>query len=84
VTNDTTLPDPLPVQTYIEDGARIAAILLVWGILAAVATFVLGNVGGPGSPFPVVGTWLGSILFAVGFLNALLYVVYRGIDYWRA
>lgn len=77
-------PDPLPIGTYVEDGARIAAILAVWGIIAAFFTFGLGNVGGPGSLFHAVGPAVGSLFFAVGVLNAVLYLVYRGIDYWHA
>jgi hypothetical protein len=49
-----------------------------------VAVLLLGNVGGPGSLFAVVGTWLGYVLGLAGFLNAVLYVVFRAIDYWQA
>jgi hypothetical protein len=77
-------PDPWSIGTYVEEGASIAAILFVWAVLAAVAVLLLGNVGGPGSLFAVVGTWLGYVLGLAGFLNAVLYVVFRAIDYWQA
>jgi len=84
VSPSTELPDALPVRTYLEEGARIAAILLVWGVLAAFATFVIGNFGYRSSIIAIVGQWLGTVLGLVGVLNALLYVVFRAIDYWRA
>jgi len=84
VSPSTSLPAALPVRTYIEEGGRIAAILLVWGVLAAVATFVIGNFGYRSSIIAIVGQWLGTVLGLVGVLNAVLYVVFRAIDYWRA
>jgi hypothetical protein len=72
------------VSTYVEDGARIAGILGVWGVVAAFCAFGIGNVGGPGSLFHAIGPALGGLFGLVGVLNALLFVVYRGIDYWRA
>jgi hypothetical protein len=80
----STTPDALPVRTYLEEGARIAAILLIWGVLAAFATFVIGNFGYRSSIIAVVGGWLGTVLGLVGVLNAVLYVVFRAIDYWQA
>lgn len=80
----STTPDALPVRTYLEEGARIAAILLIWGVLAAFATFVIGNFGYGSSIIAIVGQWLGTVLGLVGVLNAVLYVVFRAIDYWRA
>ncbi|MFP4530726.1 MAG: hypothetical protein ACLFNC_05480 [Halodesulfurarchaeum sp.] len=78
---------PLPaangVTTYIEDGARIAAILLVWGVIAAFFTYGVGNIGYPGGLFTRLGTSIGATLAVAGLLNAVLYVVYRAIDYWH-
>lgn len=78
---------PIPaangVTTYIEDGARIAAILLVWGVIAAFFTYGVGNIGYHGGPFTMLGTSIGAALAVAGLLNAVLYVVYRAIDYWH-
>jgi len=82
--SQSTLPPTLDVGTYIEDGARIAAILGVWGIIAAFFTFGVGNVGGPGSLLHPFGAALGGLFSLVGLLNALLFLIYRGIDYWQA
>ncbi len=79
--SNTTPSEPHSITTYVEDGARIAAILLVWGILAVFVSNVLGDVGGPGSLFDTYGPQLGSLFVLTGFLNAVLYVVYRGLDY---
>ena len=76
----TDLPSPESVETYVGDGARIAAILLVWG---AIAAFFLYGV----SEFGVFGrllTGLGQALLYVGALNAVLYVLYRALDYHHA
>ncbi|MFW5937433.1 MAG: hypothetical protein ACOCSN_00690 [Halanaeroarchaeum sp.] len=80
-----SIPSARSVPAYVEDGARIAAILLVWGVIAAVFLYGVGNVGTRGQTIVgSVGRHLG-VLFAVAeVLNAVLYVVYRGIDYWQA
>lgn len=72
-----------PVSTYIEDGARIAGILLVWGVIAAFFTYGLSEIGGPGSLFKTLGPQIGSLLFLAGTFNAVLYVLYRVVDYWN-
>jgi hypothetical protein len=77
------VPEGLSITTYIEEGATIAAILFVWGILAAVAALGIGNLGGPGSMLGPIGIWLAYILGLVGLLNAVLYVIWRGVDYHR-
>lgn len=82
-TNDTT-PAPLPITAYVEDGARIAAIVLVWGVLSLFSTYMVSEIGGTGSLFESFGPWLGNLLMQIGLLNALVYVVYRSIDYWQA
>ena len=78
-----SIPQSHSIPTYIEDGARIAAILLVWGILAAFFAFALGEVGGPGGFGQTLGSSLGALFMATGFLNAVLYVLYRLADYWH-
>ena len=59
------------------------AILLVWGIIAAFFTYGVGNIGYHGGPFARLGATVGAALAVGGFLNAVLYIVYRGIDYWH-
>lgn len=77
------IPPANGVTTYIEDGARIAAILLVWGVIAAFFIYGVGNIGYHGGPFTWLGTSIGATLGVAGLLNAVLYVVYRAIDYWH-
>lgn len=74
-------PPAQPISAYIVDGVRVAAILLVWGVIAAFFVYGVSDIGG----FPLESLWfqLGRIFALTGVLNALLYLVYRGIDYWR-
>jgi hypothetical protein len=76
---------PHSVPSYVGDGARIAAILLVWGIISAFFTYGLGNVGAHGvGLIGGIGRALGFAFATAGVLNAVLYVLYRAIDYWAA
>ena len=80
-----SIPSARSIPAYVEDGARIAAILLVWGVIAAFFVYGVGNVGPQGRGLVgSAGRHLGSVFAVAGLLNALLYVVYRGIDYWQA
>lgn len=83
MTSVPTIPDSHAVPAYIEDGARIAAILLVWSVLAAFFAFAVSEIGGPGAISETLGPSLGAILMATGLLNAVLYVLYRLADYWH-
>ena len=76
-------PPRASVATYVEDGAYIAAILLVWATIAAAFTFGVSEVGGPGSLFETLGPQVGAVLALTGLLNALLYLFYRVVDYWH-
>ena len=79
-----SIPSAQSIPDYIEDGARIAAILLVWGVIAAFFYYGIGNIGPQGRGlFGSIGRHLGMTFATVGFLNALLYAVYRAIDYWH-
>ncbi|AGB17180.1 hypothetical protein Halru_2599 [Halovivax ruber XH-70] len=80
MTDQSSIPDSLPVQAYIEDGARLAAILLVWGIISAFFTYGLTELG----IFEQLWFQLGELFALVGVLNATLYLGYRVVDYWRA
>lgn len=73
-------PEPQPVTNYIADGARIAAILLIWGVIAA---FFIYGITELGLPFERVWPQLGSLFALTGVLNALLYILYRTVDYWH-
>lgn len=75
-------PPTLPLAEYVEDGAYIAAILLVWGVIGGVLAVGLGSLGGPDSLLATIGHWLGVVFGVAGVINALLYVCYRTIDYW--
>ena len=76
----TTIPEPQSVADYVADGVRIAAILLIWGVLATFFTYGVTEIT---SSFERVFTQLGGLLAIVGFLNALLYILYRTVDYWH-
>lgn len=65
---------------YVEDGARIAAILLVWAAIASVFTYGVTELG---LPFERIWPRLGNLFALTGVLNALLYVLYRTVDYWQ-
>jgi hypothetical protein len=84
VMNSNSSPDPRPITEYVEDGVRIAAIVLIWAVIGAFFSFGVGNIGGPGSLFEPLGTGLGGLFMLVGVLNAFLYIVYRGIDHHSA
>ena len=83
VVSQTTIPAANGISTYIEEGARIAAILLVWGVLAAFFVYGVGEIGYPGSFLSTIGTHIGGVLALTGVLNAVLYLLYRAIDYWQ-
>jgi len=76
----TRPPSPKSVGTYVGDGARIAAILLVWGVVAAFFLYGLTQIGVFGRAF----AGLGRLFAYAGGLNAVLYVLYRALDYHHA
>lgn len=76
----SSIPESQPVTDYVADGARIAAILLIWGVIAAVFTY------GPtwlGLAFETAWIQLGSLFALTGILNAILYILYRTVNYWH-
>jgi hypothetical protein len=75
-----SIPEPQSVTDYVADGARIAAILLIWGVFAAFFSYGVTELT---SSFERVFAQLGELLAIVGFLNALLYILYRTVDYWH-
>lgn len=78
-----SIPTAHPIPDYLADGARIAAILFIWGVLAAFFVFGVGAIGRRGNVFGMIGQQIGAILLLTGLLNALLYLLYRAIDYWH-
>jgi hypothetical protein len=78
-----SIPEPGPVSSYIADGARIAAILLVWGVISAFFTYVVSDIGSTGGLFESLGPQIGEVIALAGVLNTLLYILYRAIDYWH-
>lgn len=76
-----SIPSAKPVSSYVEDGVRIAAILLVWGAIAAFFTFGVTEIG---LPFESLWLGLGRLFALTGICNVVLYVLYRAIDYWNA
>jgi hypothetical protein len=77
VTNNSAVPPARSVSTYVEEGARIAAILLVWGLISLLFAFGLTELGVFGRVFWV----LGGVFALTGLLNAVLYLCYRTVDY---
>lgn len=75
-----SIPQARTVSTYIEDGARIAAILTIWGVISAVFTYGVGDLG---LPFERIWLQLGQLFAVTGVLNAVLYLLYRTTDYWH-
>jgi hypothetical protein len=75
-----SIPEPQPVTDYIADGARIMAILLFWGLIAVFFSYGVTELT---SSFERVFTQLGGLFVLVGFLNAILYILYRTVDYWH-
>jgi hypothetical protein len=77
------IPEPQSVADYVADGARIAAILFIWGVIAAFFTYGVSEIGGTGSLFETIGPQIGGVIALVGGFNVILYVLYRAIDYWH-
>lgn len=74
--------DAKPITDYIEEGARIASILLVWGIIAVAVAWLFDDVVAASDP-GVFGLNVGAIFWLTGVLNAVLYVAFRTVDHYR-
>jgi len=79
---DSTANDANPITDYIEEGARIASILLVWGIIAVAVGWLFDDVIAASRP-GAFGLSVGSIFWLTGVLNAVLYVCFRTVDHYR-
>lgn len=66
----------------LREGGHIAAILLFWGILAAISRYGIGNIGfaRPGSFFFELGNYLALLFVAIGLTYILIYSIARGIQ----
>ncbi len=78
-----SIPSVHAVSEYIADGARIGAILLIWSVIGAFFTYGVSEIGGTGSLFETLGPQIGALVALTGLLNAILFVLYRSIDYWH-
>lgn len=78
-----SIPSAHSVPEYITDGARIGAILLIWGVIATFFTYGVSNWGGTGGLLETFGPRIGALVALAGLLNAILFVLYRSIDYWH-
>lgn len=69
-------------RQILEEGTRIIAILLFWGLLAALARYGIGNIGfaRPGQLFFEIGRNLAILFVIAGVASVLLFVIARGIQ----
>lgn len=72
--------EPLSVSDYVADGVRIAAILLIWGLIAVFFSYGVTEIT---KSFERIFTQLGETMTVVGLFNAFLYIFYRTVDYWH-
>lgn len=77
-----TDPEPIDLHGMLREGGRITALLLFWGLLAALGRFGIGNIGfaRPGQLFFELGNGLALLFTVTGFASVLLYVIARGIQ----
>lgn len=74
-----TTPELQSLSDYVTDGARIAPILLIWGVITV---FFIYGVTEFTSSFERAFAQLGRMMWVVGIFNSFLYVFYRTVDYW--
>lgn len=79
-------PAQIALQDMIREGGRIAAMLLFWGVLAAVGRYGIGNIGlaRPGHFFFEVGNALAVLFVVAGLASVLIYVIARGLQLSRS
>lgn len=81
MSRDST-PEAVTSRDIIEEGGRIIAILLFWGLLAALARYGVGNIGiaRPGQVFYELGRNLAILFVTTGMASVLLFGIARGIQ----
>lgn len=79
MSDSSPTPPPQSISTYVEEGARIAAILLVWAVISLFFAFGLTELNVFGRTVLV----LSGVFALTGVLNAVLYICVRTIDYWH-
>lgn len=74
--------ESVTARDILEEGPRILAVLLFWGLLAALARYGVGNIGfaRPGQPFFEIGRNLAVLFVITGIASVLLFVIARGIQ----
>lgn len=72
-----SVPTVEELTWYLEDGTRIAGILLVWGLFALVVGELIAMMSF------TIGAQVRTLLLVAGTLNGLLYAGYRVVDYWH-
>lgn len=74
-------PTPIDLHDMLREGVPIAAILLFWGILAAIGRFGIGNIGyaRPRSFFFTLGNAIALLFIVTGLASVLIYVIARGL-----
>jgi uncharacterized membrane protein len=65
--------EPRSVTDYVEDDARIAAILLVWSAIASVFIYGVTELG---LPFERIWPRLGNLFALTGLLSVIPYILY--------
>lgn len=75
--------ESITLREILEEGGRIIAILLFWGVLAALARYGVGNIGfaRPGQLFFELGRNLAILFVITGIASVLLFVIARGIQH---
>lgn len=69
-------------QNMLRESGQIAAIILFWGVLAAVSRYGIANIGfaRPGQFFFELGTNLALLFVAIGTTYIFIYSIARGIQ----
>lgn len=71
-------PDAITLPSVLREDAVIARVLLAWGVLAGIGVGLM-NVGGSSGHLIALGDAVTRPFVIGGLVNALLYVIARGI-----
>ncbi len=69
-------------REILQEGPSILGILLIWGVLAGLARYGVGNVGfaQPGQFFFIIGRFVAMLFLLAGIASVLLFVIARGMQ----